>query len=62
MKIKTFENWLRKASCIIQGKVGALKHKDYILPLIFINRLSDVFGNEIDELVKEYGKDHSKIH
>src|SRR5690606_10753154 len=29
--------------------------KDYLLPLLFLKRLSDVFDDEIDRLAEEYG-------
>ena len=71
LDIKTLENWLWEASCKIRGPVDAPKYKDYILPLIFLKRLSDVFDEEIDKLAKEYGdrktvealveKDHSLV-
>ncbi len=36
--------------------MDAPKYKDYILPLIFIKRLSDVFEDEVKKLAEEYGK------
>lgn len=55
LDIKTLENWLWEAACKIRGPVDAPKYKDYILPLIFLKRLSDVFDEEIEKLSKEYG-------
>lgn len=55
MEINTLENWLWESACIIRGEVDAPKYKDYILPLVFIKRLSDVFDDEIENLVSEYG-------
>src|SRR3989344_1812064 len=55
LDIKTLENWLWEAACKIRGPVDAPKYKDYILPLIFLKRLSDVFDEEIDKLAQEYG-------
>ena len=42
MDIKTLETWLWDASCVIRGQLDAPKYKDYILPMIFLKRLSDV--------------------
>lgn len=53
--IKTLENWLWDAACKIRGEVDAAKYKDYILPLIFIKRLSDVFEDELDKQAEEFG-------
>lgn len=48
-------NWLWDAASQIRGLVEASKYKDYILTLIFIKRLSDVFDDETEKLVEEYG-------
>ena len=55
LDIKTLESWLWEAACKIRGPVDAPKYKDFILPLIFLKRLSDVFDEEIEKLAKEYG-------
>ena len=44
------ETWLWEAACVIRGPVDAPKFKEYILPLIFLKRLSDVFDDEVKEL------------
>ena len=46
LDIKTLEGWLWDAACKIRGPVDAPKYKDFILPLIFLKRLSDVFNEE----------------
>ncbi len=43
LDIKTIESWLWDGVCSIRGAVDAPKFKDYILPLIFIKCISDVF-------------------
>ncbi|MBC8525338.1 MAG: N-6 DNA methylase [Candidatus Cloacimonetes bacterium] len=55
LDITTLENWLWDAACKIRGPVDAPKYKDYILPLIFIKRLSDVFEDELKTLEKKFG-------
>lgn len=55
LNVKTLENWLWEAACKIRGEVDAAKYKDYILPLIFLKRLSDVFDDELNKLTEEYG-------
>ena len=54
LEIKNLESWLWEAACQIRGPLDAPKFKDYILPLIFIKRLSDVFDDEIDHLAVEF--------
>jgi len=55
LTINSLEGWLWDAACSIRGAVDAPKFKDYILPLIFVKRLSDVFDDEIDRLAKKFG-------
>ena len=55
LDVKTLEGWLWEAACKIRGPIDAPKYKDYILPLIFLKRLSDVFDDEIARLAKDYG-------
>ncbi|MEJ5166710.1 MAG: class I SAM-dependent DNA methyltransferase, partial [Thermoanaerobaculia bacterium] len=72
LNIKSLENWLWEAACSIRGEIDAPKYKDYILPLIFIKRLSDVFEDELLNLSQKYGKveiaekllekDHNLVH
>ncbi|HEX2094912.1 MAG TPA: class I SAM-dependent DNA methyltransferase [Longimicrobiaceae bacterium] len=55
LDLPALESWLWEAACAIRGPVDASKFKDYILPLIFLKRLSDVFDDEVERLGKEYG-------
>jgi type I restriction enzyme M protein len=43
------------AACTIRGPLDAPKFKDYILPLIFLKRLSGVFDDEVAHLAHEFG-------
>ena len=54
LDIKTLESWLWDAACKIRGPIDAPKFKDYILPLIFLKRLSDVFEDEVTKLSESY--------
>lgn len=56
LDITMLETWLWDAACAIRGPVDAAKFKDYILPLIFLKRLSDVFDDEIRHLGADLGK------
>lgn len=55
LDLSTLESWLWDAACVIRGPVDAPKYKDYILPLIFLKRLSDVFEDELDDLADVFG-------
>jgi len=52
---KPMEQMLWDAACSIRGEKDAAKFKDYLLPLLFLKRLSDVFDDEIGRLADEYG-------
>ena len=54
LDITTLESWLWEAACKIRGEIDAPKYKDYILPLVFLKRLSDVFDDELNRLSKDY--------
>jgi type I restriction enzyme M protein len=55
LNVNTLENWLWEAACKIRGDIDAPKYKDYILPLIFLKRLSDVYEDEAKRLAKDFG-------
>ena len=72
LDLPALEQWLWDAACVVRGPLDAPKFKDYILPLIFLKRLSDVFDDEMTEMAAEYGgheaaqivveKDHKVVH
>ena len=55
LDISTLETWLWSAACVIRGATDAPKFKDFILPLIFYKRLSDVFDDEFAKLIEAFG-------
>ncbi|RKY57674.1 MAG: SAM-dependent DNA methyltransferase, partial [Candidatus Latescibacterota bacterium] len=64
LDLPALETWLWEAACVIRGPVDAPKFKDYILPLIFLKRLSDVFEDELRELggtAEFVDQDHSLV-
>lgn len=64
LDVAALENWLWEAACKIRGPIDAPKFKDYILPLVFLKRLSDVFEDELEKLgktAKFVDKDHSLV-
>lgn len=52
---KPMEQMLWDAACSIRGEKDAAKFKDYLLPLVFLKRLSDVFDDEVERLAEDYG-------
>jgi type I restriction enzyme M protein len=61
LDVSTLEGWLWEAACQIRGPVDAPKYKDYILPLVFLKRLSDVFEDEFERLVEEVGDEEVAV-
>lgn len=55
LDLPALEQWLWDAACVVRGPLDAPKFKDYILPLVFLKRLSDVFDDEAAALAEEYG-------
>jgi HsdM N-terminal domain len=55
INLRVLESWLWEAACVIRGPVDAPNFKDYILPLIFLKRVSDVFEEEIRDVEIEFG-------
>ena len=55
LDISTLETWLLDAANTIRGASDAPKFKDFILPLIFYKRLSDVFDDEFAKQIEEFG-------
>ena len=47
LDLPALSSWLWEAARSIRGPVDAPKFKDYILPLIFLKRLSDVCDDEV---------------
>jgi type I restriction enzyme M protein len=59
LDLKGMEGMLWKAACSIRGEKDAPKFKDYLLPLLFLKRLSDVYEDEVARLVEEYGSEEA---
>ncbi len=55
LDVRALETWLWEAACQIRGPLDAPKFKDYILPLVFLKRLSDVFDDEVQRVAEEVG-------
>jgi type I restriction enzyme M protein len=58
---KPMEQMLWDAACSIRGEKDAAKFKDYLLPLLFLKRLSDVFDDEIERLAEEYDDEETAL-
>jgi len=61
LDIGALETWLWDAACAIRGATDAPEFKDFILPLVFFKRLSDVFDDELARFVARYGDRETTI-
>lgn len=50
----TLESYLWKAADILRGAVRPEKYGDYVLPLLFFKRLSDVWTEEYEQALQKY--------
>ena len=57
LDVPMLEQWLWDAACMVRGATDAPKFKDFILPLVFFKRLSDVFDDEFAAYVTQYGSE-----
>lgn len=55
LDIGAMETWLWDAACSLRGAQDAPKYKDFIFPLVFFKRLSDVFDDEFMQYIEQYG-------
>ena len=55
LDMPALEQWLWNAACQVRGPLDAPKFKDYILPLIFLKRLNDVFEDEVERVAETVG-------
>lgn len=59
LTLSQMEQWLWDAACAIRGGTDAPKFKDFILPLVFYKRLSDVFDDEFREQLEIWGEEEA---
>ena len=59
LDIPALETWLWDAACAVRGAADAPKFKDFILPLVFFKRLSDVFDDRFAEQVEMFGDEEA---
>jgi len=55
ISIETLEAHLWKAANILRGPIDPAEYKNYIFGLLFLKRLSDVFDEEAEKILKDRG-------
>lgn len=51
------EDLLWGAAEFLRGQIDASDYKQYVFPLLFFKRLSDVYDDELEDAKKEMGTD-----
>jgi len=65
LTLDDLEQSLWKAADILRGAVRPERYASYVLPLLFFRRLSDVYAEEYEALLKKYGDEEvakAKFH
>ncbi len=57
MTQKELEKYLMDAANILRGMIDAADFKQYIFPLLFFKRISDVWSEEYQQALDESGRD-----
>jgi type I restriction enzyme M protein len=56
------ENYLWGAAIILRGRIDSSDYREYIFPLLFFKRISDVYDEEYEQEIKEYGQSFPENH
>ncbi|EKD46933.1 MAG: hypothetical protein ACD_67C00011G0001, partial [uncultured bacterium] len=57
LTLSQLEKFLWKSADILRGKIDSGDYKKYIFGLLFFKRISDVWDEEYEKLLKEFGDD-----
>lgn len=58
--IEDLKNFLWKAATHLRGQIDAAGYKEYIFPLLFFKRISDVYDEQFEDYVHDGGLDYAK--
>ena len=54
--LNELESYLYASADILRGHVDASDYKTFIFPLLFFKRICDIYDEETEQLIKEYGE------
>ncbi len=58
IEIDELEKYLWDSAVLLRTSIDAGSYKQYIFPLLFFKRISDVYDEETEQAKKEYGEDY----
>ena len=61
IELSELESFLYASADILRGYVEASDYKSYVFPLLFFKRVCDVYDEETDSAVEQYGEDGAKF-
>ncbi len=57
LTLQELKSYLWESANILRGSIDAADFKNYILGMLFFKRLSDVYDEEYEELLKKVGQE-----
>ena len=61
ISLEELENYLWNSAVLLRTNIDAGAYKQYIFPLLFFKRLSDVYDEECREILREYDGDEEAL-
>ena len=57
--IEELQNYLWNAAVLLRSNIDAGAYKQYIFPLLFFKRICDVYDEECQQILEEYGDEEA---
>ena len=62
IRLEALESYLWGAAVLLRGSIDATSYKEYIFPLLFFKRVSDVWDEEHTASMEKFGEDFPEDH
>jgi type I restriction enzyme M protein len=59
--IEQLQSYLWQSAVLLRTNIDAGAYKQYIFPLLFFKRISDVYDEECRQILKDYGGDEEAL-
>lgn len=60
LTLDEMKSFLWEAATLLRGQIDAAGYKEYIFPLLFFKRISDVYDEQFNSYVREGGEDYAR--
>lgn len=61
LTLDEMKSFLWEAATLLRGQIDAAGYKEYIFPLLFFKRISDVYDEQFDGYVREGGEEYANL-